>query len=124
MNLKQKKPKVALLESIRSIGYDFNSALADIVDNSISAKAKNIHINLIPSIPAIAIIDDGEGMDEEELDSAMDLGSKNPNDVRRADDLGRFGMGLKSASFSQCRNLTTTSLKNGQIRSMTWDLQV
>lgn len=124
MNLKKKEPKVALIESIRSIGYTFNSALADIVDNSISAEAKNIQIKLIPHIPAIVIIDDGYGMSEEELDNAMDLGSKNPNDTRSAEDLGRFGLGLKSASFSQCRNLTVTSLKNGKISSMTWDLQV
>ena len=124
MNLIQKKPKVALIESLRSIGYDFNSALADIVDNSISAKAKNIHINLIPSIPAIVIIDDGEGMDRGELDTAMDLGSKNPNETRKVDDLGRFGLGLKSASFSQCRNLTVTSYKNSEFNSMTWDLKV
>ena len=102
MKYKRKQPKIALMESIRSIGYNFNSAIADIVDNSISANAKNVQINLIPSIPAIAIIDDGDGMDDLELDNAMDLGSKNPNDERSAQDLGRFGLGLKSASFSQC----------------------
>lgn len=123
MNYKKKQPRVALIESIRSIGYNFNSALADIVDNSISANATSIQINLIQSIPAIAIIDDGVGMDEGELDIAMDLGSKNPNDARTPQDLGRFGLGLKSASFSQCRKLTVTSLKNGETNSMTWDLK-
>ena len=123
MKYKRKQPKIALMESIRSIGYNFNSAIADIVDNSISANAKNVQINLIPSIPAIAIIDDGDGMDDLELDNAMDLGSKNPNDERSAQDLGRFGLGLKSASFSQCRKLTVTSLKNNLISSMTWDLK-
>lgn len=123
MEYKTKQPKVALIESIRSIGYNFNSALADIVDNSISADAKNVQINLVPSIPAIVIIDDGYGMDTTELDNAMDLGSKNPNDERTAQDLGRFGLGLKSASFSQCRKLTVTSLKNNEINSMTWDLK-
>lgn len=123
MSFKKKEPKVALIESIRSIGYNFNSALADIVDNSISAEARNIQIKLIPSIPAIVIIDDGCGMSSEELDSAMDLGSKNPNDTRSAEDLGRFGLGLKSASFSQCTNLTVTSLKDGKLSSMTWDLK-
>ena len=123
MEYKTKQPKVALIESIRSIGYNFNSALADIVDNSISAHATNIQINLIQSIPAIAIIDDGDGMDENELDIAMDLGSKNPNEERAAQDLGRFGLGLKSASFSQCRKLIVTSLKNGSLNSMTWDLK-
>ena len=123
MDYKRKQPKVALIESIRSIGYNFNSALADIVDNSISAHATNIQINLVQSIPAIVIIDDGDGMDENELDIAMDLGSKNPNEERTAQDLGRFGLGLKSASFSQCRKLTVTSLKNEMLNSMTWDLK-
>lgn len=122
--LVEKKPKVALMESIRSIGYDFNSALADIIDNSISANAKNVQVNLIQSIPAIVIIDDGIGMDKNELSLAMDLGSKNPNDDRAINDLGRFGLGLKSASFSQCKNLTVTSLKNDYINSMTWDLEL
>ncbi len=124
MRSKEKPPKAALIESIRSIGYNFNSALADIIDNSISAKAKNVQINLVPHIPAIVIVDDGEGMSPEQLDCAMDLGSKNPNEDRNAFDLGRFGLGLKSASFSQCRKLTVTSLKKGGLSSMTWDLGV
>ena len=124
MALKEKQPKVAMLESIRSIGYNFNSALADIIDNSISAEAKNIDIFLVESIPAIVIIDDGFGMNKNELDMAMDLGSKSPEAARDVNDLGRFGLGLKSASFSQCKVLTTTSLKNGELSSMTWDLNI
>ena len=124
MRSKEKPPKAALIESIRSIGYNFNSALADIIDNSISAKAKNVQINLVSHIPAIVIIDDGEGMSPEQLDNAMDLGSKSPNEDRNALDLGRFGLGLKSASFSQCRKLTVTSLKKGSLSSMTWDLGI
>lgn len=120
----EKKPRVALLESIRSIGYDFNSALADIVDNSISANAKKVEINLIQSIPAIVIIDDGCGMNQDELSLAMDLGSKDPNDDRALTDLGRFGLGLKSASFSQCQKLTVTSYKDLSLNSMTWDLKL
>lgn len=124
MALKEKQPKVAMLESIRSIGYNFNSALADILDNSISAKAENIDIYLVESIPAIVIVDDGNGMDKNELDMAMDLGSKSPEATRDINDLGRFGLGLKSASFSQCKILTTTSLKNGEFNSMTWNLNL
>lgn len=123
-NLVSKKPKVALLESIRSIGYNFNSALADIIDNSISANAKKVDIFLIESIPAIAICDDGCGMSFDELDIAMDLGSKSPELDRDENDLGRFGLGMKSASFSQCKCLTVSSLKNNNISSMTWDLDV
>ena len=121
--IKIKEPKIAMIESLRSIGYDFNSALADILDNSISANAKNIDIYLIERIPAVVICDDGNGMSFDELDVAMDLGSKSPNDTRDPNDLGRYGLGLKSASFSQCRNLTVSSYKNGKYSSMTWDLK-
>ena len=123
-NLKEKKPQIALLESLRSIGYNFNSALADIIDNSIAAKAKNIDIYLVESIPAIVICDDGFGMNQLELDIAMDLGSKSPEEERSVDDLGRFGLGLKSASFSQCKILTVSSMRAGIINSMTWDLNI
>ena len=68
--------------------------------------------------------DDGEGMTEDELLSAMRLGSKDPNTVRKKDDLGRFGLGLKTASFSQCRKLTVESNKSGKSTSMTWDLDL
>ena len=97
-------PSAALLiESIRDIGYSLETAIADLVDNSISAGAKNIKILLIndsDNQPFLSVEDDGEGMSEEELLSAMRLGSKDPNIVRPKNDLGRFGLGLKTASFS------------------------
>ena len=121
-------PSAALLiESIRDIGYSLETAIADLVDNSISAGAKNIKILLIndsDNQPFLSVEDDGEGMSEEELLSAMRLGSKDPNIVRRKDDLGRFGLGLKTASFSQCRQLTVESSKSGKATSMTWDLDL
>jgi len=121
-------PSAALLiESIRDIGYSLETAIADLVDNSISAGAKNIKILLINDAdnqPFLSVEDDGEGMSEEELLSAMRLGSKDPNIVRRKDDLGRFGLGLKTASFSQCRQLTVESSKSGKATSMTWDLDL
>ena len=102
-------PSAALLiESIRDIGYTIETAIADLVDNSISAGANNIQIFLIndeDNKPFLSVEDDGCGMTEEELLSAMRLGSQDPNIVRRKDDLGRFGLGLKTASFSQCRHL-------------------
>ena len=108
-------PSAALLiESIRDIGYTIETAIADLVDNSISAGANNIKILLINNDnnqPFLSVEDDGEGMTENELLSAMRLGSKDPNIVRRKDDLGRFGLGLKTASFSQCRKLTVESTK-------------
>ena len=121
-------PSAALLiESIRDIGYSLETAIADLVDNSISAGAKNINIFLINDDnknPFLSVEDDGEGMTEDELLSAMRLGSKDPNTVRKKDDLGRFGLGLKTASFSQCRKLTVESNKSGKSTSMTWDLDL
>ncbi len=72
--------------------------------------------------PWIAIIDDGFGMSEAELIEAMRPGSKNPLDQRGDHDLGRFGLGLKSASFSQCRQLTVSSRKAHVTSAATWDL--
>jgi len=121
-------PSAALLiESIRDIGYSLETAIADLVDNSISAGAKNIDILLInddDDKPYLSVEDDGTGMTEDELLSAMRLGSKDPNIVREKDDLGRFGLGLKTASFSQCRQLTVESNKFGKSTSMTWDLDL
>ncbi len=121
-------PSAALLiESIRDLGYSLETAIADLVDNSISAGANNIKILLIndsDNQPFLSVEDDGEGMSEEELLSAMRLGSKDPNIVRRKNDLGRFGLGLKTASFSQCRQLTVESFKSGKSTSMTWDLDL
>ncbi len=113
----------SLIESMRSIGYSFSSAIADLIDNSISAKAKNIKILSYPSTnPSLIILDDGFGMDKHELYEAMRYGSKNPLDKRNNDDLGRFGLGLKSASLSQCRKLIVISKKDGEINGYSWDL--
>lgn len=71
---------------------------------------------------SIAIIDDGKGMTENELVEAMRAGSKNPLDLRNENDLGRFGLGLKTASFSQCRKLTVLSAQDGARFSVKWDL--
>lgn len=119
-------PKASsLVESLRDIGYSFESAIADIIDNSITAYAKNIKIyfdidedkNL-----SMAIIDDGIGMTKEELIEAMRPGGKNPLEYRDEKDLGRFGLGLKTASFSQCRKLTVVSSIDNYKTSAKWDL--
>ena len=90
-----------LVESTRAIGYSFESALADIIDNSIGKGAKNIKI-LFDSTETqyVAVIDDASGMNERELISAMRYGSKSSLDERDQYDLGRFGLGLKTASLS------------------------
>lgn len=112
-----------LLESMRAIGYTLESAIADIVDNSVSARAKVININFPPGSPTeLAIMDDGEGMTADELEQAMRHGSQDPRNSRGDHDLGRFGLGLKTASLSQCRNLTVATKKNGIISAAVWDL--
>ena len=122
------RPSAArLMESMRDIGYSFESALADIVDNSISAGATKVEIanDLDPvSGPYLAILDDGCGMSPDELTRAMQHGSRSPREARGAGDLGRFGLGLKTASFSQCRRLTVVSRKAGQLAARCWDLDL
>ena len=114
----------SLIEGLRDFGYSLETAMADVIDNSITAGARNISLeaDTTSANPWIAIIDDGHGMDEVELIEAMRLGTKNPLDNRDAKDLGRFGLGLKSASFSQCRSLTVVSRKNGVTSCAAWDL--
>jgi hypothetical protein len=114
-----------LIESLRSMGYSFETAISDIVDNSISAGAKHINVDLSGDIePIISIWDDGSGMTRDELFSAMKYGSSNPNELRSEQDLGRFGLGLKSASLSQCKKLSVISKKNNQVSAFVWDLDV
>ena len=115
----------AMMEALRGLGYSTAAALADIVDNSVSAGAKEVRIDFVwdQNASRISVIDDGDGMDDTELESAMTLGDKNPLDERSPHDLGRFGMGLKTASFSQCRRLTVASLReNRSISCLRWDL--
>lgn len=114
----------ALVEGLRDIGYSLETAIADIIDNSITARALAIRIFTETSSeqPYIAIVDDGKGMSEEELIAAMRPGSQNPLATRDAPDLGRFGLGLKSASFSQCRRLTVVSRQSDHTSIAVWDL--
>ena len=118
-------PKAStLMGSLRSMGYSFESAVADVIDNSISAHAKNIRI-LFPSTPldelAIGILDDGDGMKGDVLFEAMRYGCLSAEEERVEDDLGRFGMGMKSASLSQCRCLTVVSFDGNTLNGFTWD---
>ena len=115
------------ISMLSSIGYDLKSAVADIIDNSITAQAKNIWIDASVNLdsPSISIKDDGVGMDKKELHQNMIIGCKNPADERQPFDLGRFGSGMKTASFSQARKMTViTSKKEGGIAGATWNLDV
>lgn len=124
MNVQVVEPRADILvESTRSIGYTFESALADIIDNSIGNGATHIDVRFSSITPRyIAILDNGCGMTPDELIIAMRYGSKNVNDQRAESDLGRFGLGLKTASLSQCRKLTVISKKNNVISAASWDL--
>src|SRR5437016_308347 len=113
-------------ESLRAFGYELPSAIADLVDNSIFAEAKNIWVDFVweGENSTICITDDGRGMSVEELVNAMRPGSRNPLESRDPKDLGRYGLGLKTASFSQCRRLIVRSKTAGNKISATrcWDL--
>ncbi len=112
-----------LIESTRAIGYTLETAIADIVDNSISASASCIEIFFFPVGDSyIAILDDGHGMNSDALETAMRYGSQNPNEKRAVNDLGRFGLGLKTASLSQCRTLTVVSKQHNHIEACCWDI--
>ncbi|WP_268878157.1 ATP-binding protein [Gulosibacter macacae] len=117
-------PQAALLESLRSLGYDPEVAIADVVDNSISAGASEIEILFDPSDDPkyVSILDDGTGMTSEELLSALTLGAKSSDTFRSESDLGRFGLGLKTASFSQARILTVVSRHMRRTSAYRWDL--
>lgn len=111
------------IKSLRDIGYTFEVAVADVLDNSITAKAKNIQISCYPSPKTIfSLLDDGLGMSNSELIDAMRLSANDPDSPREGSDLGKFGLGLKTASFSQCKDLTVLSKKDGIVSIKQWDL--
>jgi len=116
----------ALIQSMRNMGYRPHTALADIIDNSIAAGAKNIFIDFNPSNFTtkgwVLIADDGKGMSHEQLHQAMRWGGNGPNTPRNPEDLGRFGLGLKTASFSMGKRLTVISRQNGIKSILRWDL--
>ncbi len=114
-----------LVESTRAIGYSFESAVADVIDNSIAKDAHSIDLYFDSMAPRyLAIVDNGSGMNFDELIQAMRYGSQNSSDDRAENDLGRFGLGLKMASLSQCRKLTVVSKKDGCVNGARWDLDL
>ncbi len=111
-----------LMESTRAIGYRLEVAIADIIDNSIAASASKVDLYFFPEDAYVCILDDGFGMSDNQMDSAMQYGSKNPNEKRDLSDLGRYGLGLKTSSLSQCRVLTVISKQGKNIAGRRWDL--
>ncbi|WP_340015665.1 ATP-binding protein [Paenibacillus sp. FSL K6-1318] len=113
-----------VIQALRNIGYNAQTAIADIVDNTIDAKADSIHIEFEYDLGNgfIKIEDNGIGMTDAELQQAMTIGSKDPRDKRAKEELGRFGMGLKTASFSMGKRLCVISKKDEIISERCWDL--
>lgn len=113
------------IKTLMRIGYNLNSAVADVIDNSIAAGARNIEVYALPGMsePVISILDNGCGMDLDELIQNMQIGCKDPDETREKGDLGRFGSGMKTASFSQARQLTVITRKQGgPVVAARWDI--
>jgi hypothetical protein len=113
-----------LMTSLRDIGYDLPSAVADLVDNSLDAGAKVVSVDVVPGGAEswLRVSDDGLGMLPSELDEAMRYGAHAEYEPRS---LGHFGLGLKTASLSQCRRLTVASrgTPGGRLSIRRWDLE-
>jgi hypothetical protein len=115
------------IASLKQLGYTVESAVADLVDNSITAQARNIDVVFTwdGSHSWVAVVDDGYGMTKAELITAMTIAAKGPGVSREPADLGRFGMGLKTASFSQARQLIVMTAPPDSPRSIrSWDLDL
>jgi hypothetical protein len=111
------------MESMRAVGYSLETAIADIIDNSITAGGDEVDVRFTTTPePRIAIIDNGSGMDQEMLIQAMRLAGQSPSYRRQPHDLGRFGLGLKTASLSQARSLTVVTKQQSVLRGVRWDL--
>ena len=116
-----------MIDALRSFGYSPENSIADLIDNSIFAKAKNVNIKFWEGGSVdktyVSIMDDGVGLNLDELLSkAMKWGAS--DQPRNEDDLGRFGFGLKSASLAQCKLLTVISKgSEGKINLRKWDVE-
>ena len=118
-------PDVArITEGLRDTGYDFNTAIADVIDNSISAGATLVDVRVAVDFAGeiiISVADNGEGMDHDGLVNAMKYGSKRRQNPKS---LGKFGLGLKTASTAFCERLSVISRANADAAALraTWDL--
>ena len=117
-----------LIKSISEQGYSLEAAIADLIDNSISANAKHIELltDIVEEPFRFYLADDGIGMTLDELKENMKFPSTSPDNSRQSNDLGRFGLGMKTASFSQTRKFTVISRKKDteKFSARTWDLEV
>lgn len=125
MNIELIPSAKRLIRSLRDVGYEFVDAVADIVDNSIEAEATLIDIRMKfdGEDSYLTIADNGAGMTSKEIQEALRFGSTRQYD--KVDDLGRYGLGLKTASLSQCERLTVSARRGEErvrINSYCWDL--
>jgi hypothetical protein len=114
------------IESLSALGYSLESAIADIIDNSIDAEATQADVlfHWAGQDSYVAVSDDGHGMSEEALVDAMAIAAKGPRAARTRAELGRFGMGLKTASFSQASTLVVWSrAERHEPAIRVWDLE-
>jgi hypothetical protein len=115
-----------LIKSIAEQGYSLETALADLMDNSISANADKVEVLIKTDEEPFTLFlaDNGDGMDEDTLKASMQFPSNSPEHKREGYDLGRFGLGMKTASFSQTRCFTVLSKKKGELQycGRTWDV--
>lgn len=125
MSFKECPPDLGnFTKSLLNIGYSHYVAVLDIIDNSIAANASKVWVKYEDD--SIVISDNGNGMSPEELFEAMRIASSDPTQLRSSDsDLGKFGLGLKLASFSLSDIFQVISkTKNGGITSLQWDLEI
>ena len=113
------------MHALSSMGYDFSQAVADVIDNSIDAGASKIEIASFsdegsPDSAYLLVMDNGAGMDPKRLHVAMTLGGTSSG----AGALGKFGMGMKTASLSQCDRLVVCSKSSGRIHGLAWDMDI
>lgn len=128
-NLEEVIPQAAdFVRSIAEQGYKIETALADLIDNSIAAGADKIEILVDTTCKpfTLYVADNGRGMSENELKKAMRFPSSSVEKRRTKNDLGRFGLGLKTASFSQTRSFSviTRNQKSKHFSGRTWDLSL
>lgn len=114
----------ALIGSLRGVGYSLEAAVADIIDNSLAANANRVEATFDwnDGSPWISILDNGDGMSSDQLVEGLRFGGTGPEIKRSERDLGRFGLGLKTASLSQCRRLTVATTASGNTSCFRWDL--
>ncbi len=108
------------IRAYRNLGYKLSEALADLIDNSIDAKAKHVLVRFqytSDAVGRVIIVDDGRGMTETRLKAAMQFGA---DEQHASGDLGKYGMGMKTASFSQCRCLSVISRHEKQVSARQW----